>query len=68
MADSLHYGNSLTKAKAFEGEGGPDDKQRLMEEQNPGSNAVQGNVSQQKQPQGEPVPTSLGGRLDTEKS
>ena len=58
----------MTKARAFEGEGGPEDKERIFNEENPGSNAATGNVSQRKQPQGEPVPTSLGGRLDTENS
>ena len=35
-----------TKAKDFEGEGGPEDKQRIYEEENPGNDEVAGNVRQ----------------------
>lgn len=37
---------SPTKAKDFEGEGGPEDKQRRYEEENPGNEDVLSNVRQ----------------------
>ena len=37
---------SPTKAKDFEGEGGPETKQRLYEEENPGNDDVRDNIRQ----------------------
>ncbi len=34
----------VTKARDFEGEGGPEDKARLRAEENPGSDEVRGNI------------------------
>ena len=35
-----------TKARDFEGEGGPETKQQIYEQENPGNDEVQGNVRQ----------------------
>ena len=40
---------SPTKARDFEGAGGPETKQRLYEEANPGNDDVRGNVRQGRQ-------------------
>ena len=49
-----------TKARDFEGEGGPETKAALYEDANPGSDDVTSNVRQSKEPRGEPVQTSVG--------
>ena len=51
-----------TKARDFEGEGGPEDKAALYAEANPGSDDVGSNVRQQKEPRGEPVPAAGVGK------
>lgn len=38
--------SSPTKARDFEGEGGPEEKRKIYEEENPGNDDVQGNVRQ----------------------
>lgn len=52
-----------TKARDFEGEGGPDTKQALYEDANPGNDDVGSNVRQSKMPKGETVPTDFKGQL-----
>ncbi|KAL8793629.1 MAG: hypothetical protein Q9195_003781 [Heterodermia aff. obscurata] len=44
-----------TKARDFEGEGGPEDKAAAYAEANPGSDDVMSNVRQSKEPKGEPI-------------
>ena len=44
-----------TKARDFEGEGGPEDKAALYAEANPGSDDVTSNVRQAKEPKGQPI-------------
>lgn len=51
---------SPTKARDFEGAGGPETKQQMYEEANPGNDDVKSNVRQQKKPLGDTVPTSFG--------
>ena len=51
-----------TKARDFEGEGGPEDKAALYAEANPGNDDVGSNVRQQKEPKGEPVPAAGVGK------
>ena len=53
----------VTKDSDFEGEGGPETKQRIYEEENPGNDDVEGNVRQVKKPEGGTVPTSFGGNV-----
>lgn len=40
------WGGSPTKARDFEGPGGPETKQQLYEEANPGNDDVRGNIRQ----------------------
>jgi len=54
---------SPTKARDFEGLGGPDEKQNVYETNNPGNDDVEGNVRQQKYSKGDTVPTNLGGQV-----
>lgn len=54
---------SPTRARDFEGEGGPETKQALYEEKNPGNDDVKSNVRQRKEPSGDTVPTDFGGEL-----
>ncbi|CAF9915027.1 MAG: hypothetical protein HETSPECPRED_002272 [Heterodermia speciosa] len=44
-----------TKARDFEGEGGPEDKAAAYAEANPGSDDVTSNVRQVREPKGEPI-------------
>ena len=53
-----------TKARDFEGEGGPETKQQMYSEANPGNDDVESNVRQKKKPAGDTVPTDFGGRID----
>ena len=55
--------HSPTKARDFEGEGGPETKQASYEENNPGNDDVESNVRQHKAPRGDTVPTDFGGQL-----
>ena len=41
----LNLATRVTKDKDFEGEGGPETKQRLYEEANPGNDDVKNNAS-----------------------
>ena len=47
-----------TKARDFEGEGGPEDKAASYAEANPGNDDVGSNVRQTKEPKGDPVPAA----------
>lgn len=53
----------VTKDVDFEGEGGPETKQRLYEQENPGNDDVESNVNQKKKPEGDTVPTNFGGNI-----
>ncbi|KAL9131367.1 MAG: hypothetical protein Q9217_000694 [Psora testacea] len=52
-----------TKAADFEGAGGPETKQQIYEEANPGNDDVESNVRQYKKPTGDTVPTNFGGNI-----
>ncbi|KAL9635869.1 MAG: hypothetical protein Q9164_003199 [Protoblastenia rupestris] len=52
-----------TKARDFEGAGGPETKQQLYNEANPGNDDVESNVRQTKKPTGDTVPTDFGGKV-----
>ena len=52
-----------TKARDFEGAGGPETKQAMYEDTNPGNDDVDSNVRQKKAPSGDTVPTDFGGQL-----
>lgn len=49
-----------TKARDFEGEGGPETKAALYAEANPGSDDVTSNIRQQKEPRGQPIDAPIG--------
>ena len=53
----------VTKDVDFEGEGGPETKQRRYEEENPGNDDVESNVNQKNKPEGDTVPTNFGGNI-----
>ena len=55
--------HSPTKARDFEGAGGPETKQAMYEDANPGNNDVGSNVRQNKAPGGDVPPTDFGGQL-----
>lgn len=46
LRTKLTHDCSPTKARDFEGEGGPEDKQRKFEEEHPGDDAVRSNIRQ----------------------
>lgn len=50
-----HTRHRPTKARDFEGEGGPEDKAASYAEANPGNDNVTSNVRQTKEPKGEPI-------------
>ena len=51
-----------TKARDFEGEGGPETKAAAYAEANPGNDDVKTNVRQQHEPRGDPVPAKNIGK------
>ena len=58
----INIAHRPTKARDFEGEGGPEDKAALYAEANPGNDDVGSNVRQQKEPKGQPVPAAGVGK------
>ena len=63
MASRADILSSPTKDTDFEGPGGPETKQAMYEEANPGNDDVEANVRQQKKPSGDTVPTNFGGNV-----
>ena len=59
---AAHIPHRPTKARDFEGEGGPETKAALYAEANPGNDDVKSNVRQQNEPRGEPVPAANVGK------